>query len=67
MDEAHAPEVGEPRIGEDGEVYVFDGRDWQPYRSLPPDDHSTLLRHDPEGHYRIGDAATSGRRSDEQP
>ncbi|MBZ3900143.1 MULTISPECIES: hypothetical protein [Streptomyces] len=42
------PETGEVRFGVEGEVEVFDGTGWTPYRGLPGDDAGSAMREDPE-------------------
>jgi hypothetical protein len=48
-------EPDDVRFSASGDVEVFDGTAWQPYRELPSDDTGTLMRDDPDAVQAIPD------------
>ncbi|WP_100445044.1 hypothetical protein [Glycomyces xiaoerkulensis] len=43
-DDADGPRPGDFRIGDKGQVLVYDGKNWEPYRRLPDSDPGSVLR-----------------------
>jgi len=51
MDADREPEAGDVRLSDSGEVEVFDGTSWEPYRRLP-DESGVVYR------FGLGDPGT---------